>query len=398
MSRMASWYGRRVDSARALAASPRSLAVLGSSLVVLGLVETFTRAAVSDLDVESALALGLLALGSTLPLALLGRATAALLVTAASVLSLAGFHRLSVASAAAVLIALFRLGRHPRGFFQSMAIGLAASFLVLALTHLSPSTSESAVLTVVLAALAPVAAIGGIAVQARREAQENRAARQVISDTLSEHTARGERARVARELHDIVAHHISMVAVQAEAARFAVPGLPVAGAQRLSAIGDTARAALVEMRQLLGVLREGAGIEVGDRRPQPGLEQVTELVDEARQSSASPTRLILRGAPIALDPNVELVAYRIVQEALSNARRHAPGAAVDVELAYTDTELRLRVRDNGPGPNPIPLGGHGLTGMQERASAIGAMVRTGAASGGGYLVEAALPAKIEEPE
>ena len=178
----------------------------------------------------------------------------------------------------------------------------------------------------------------------RDEARENRAARQVITDTLIEHTARRERARIARELHDVVAHHISMVAVQAESARLAVPGLPPAGAQRLSAIGDTARAALVEMRRLLGVLREDTQLDAADRHPQPGLSLVTELIDEAREASGSATRLILRGAPIPLDPNVELVAYRIVQEALTNARRHAPGAAVDVELTYTDA------RAPAPGP------------------------------------------------
>jgi signal transduction histidine kinase len=276
-------------------------------------------------------------------------------------------------------------------------MGLAAPFLVLALTGSRPSSSESAVLTVLLGTFAPVAFLGGLALQARREAEENRAARQVITDTLVDHTARGERARIARELHDVVAHHISMVAVQAEAARLAVPGLPAAGARRLSAIGDTAREALVEMRRLLGVLRDDAGIEVADRRPQPGLDQVTELVDEARETSGCPTRLIFRGAPIALDPNVELVAYRIVQEALTNSRRHAPGAAVDVELAYADALLRLRVRDNGPGPPPsAPTGGHGVTGMRERATAVGGSVRTGPATGGGYLVEAVLPAKVEE--
>jgi signal transduction histidine kinase len=196
----------------------------------------------------------------------------------------------------------------------------------------------------------------------------------------------------------VVAHHISMVVVQAEAARLAVPNLPPAGAQRLSAIGDTARNALVEMRRLLGVLREDTPSEIADRHPLPGLDQVTELVDEARETSGCPTRLILRGAPIALDPNVELVAYRIVQEALTNSRRHAPGAAVDVELTYADTMLRLRVRDNGPGPPPsVPAGGNGVTGMHERAAAVGGSIRTGLATGGGYLVEAILPAKIQEP-
>jgi signal transduction histidine kinase len=97
-----------------------------------------------------------------------------------------------------------------------------------------------------------------------------------------------------------------------------------------------------------------------------------------------------------LDPNVELVAYRIVQEALTNARRHAPGTAVDVELIYGDAELRLRIRDNGPGPARSTIGGgHGVAGMSERASAVGGRVRTGTAAGCGYLVEAVLPAKIE---
>lgn len=398
MSRAGRWYGRWAEKARALGGPPRSLALLGAPLVVLALAEVIGRAAISQLDLKTALALALLALASTLPLVVLGAASAALLTCAASVLSLAGFHLLSVASAAAVLTSLFRLGRGSQGTFQVTAIALAVPFLALAFTGPSSAQWEPGGLTVVLAALAPAAAVGGIAVQARREARENRAARQVIAETLVEHTARSERARIARELHDVVAHHISMVVVQAESARLAVPGLPVAGAQRLSAIGDTARAALVEMRRLLGVLREDARINVVERHPQPGLDQVTDLIDEAREATGCATRLILRGSPMPLDPNVDLVAYRLIQEALSNARRHAPGAAVDVELAYADTELRLRVRDNGPGPSPLtPLGGHGLVGMRERASAVGGTIRTGPAPGGGYLVEAVLPAKIEGP-
>jgi signal transduction histidine kinase len=166
----------------------------------------------------------------------------------------------------------------------------------------------------------------------------------------------------------------------------------------LLAIGDTAREALTEMRRLLGVLREDAGSEVLERRPQPGLEQMTELVDEARALTGCPTRLIFRGAPIVLEPNVELVAYRIVQEALTNSRRHAPGAAVDVELSYDDATLRLRVRDDGPGPPAsVSRDGHGVAGMQERVAAVGGSVRTGPATGGGYVVEAILPAKVEEP-
>jgi signal transduction histidine kinase len=231
----------------------------------------------------------------------------------------------------------------------------------------------------------------------------------MLADTLTENLARGERARIARELHDVVAHHISMIAVQAETARLTTPGLPAAGAQRFAEIGDTARAGLTEMRRLLGVLREDVGDPAGDRHPQPGLPQLAELIDGAREASGAGARLIVSGPVAPFDPGVELAAYRIVQEALTNARRHAPGTAVDVELCYEDDALRLRVRDNGPGP-PLSSSssaasaassaegpGHGLLGMRERAATVGGSLRTGAASGGGFLVEVVLPAKPEVP-
>ncbi|HEY4829958.1 MAG TPA: ATP-binding protein, partial [Solirubrobacteraceae bacterium] len=115
-------------------------------------------------------------------------------------------------------------------------------------------------------------------------------------------------------------------------------------------------------------------------------------LDQTRDASGSAARLILSGRPRGLDPGVELAAYRIVQEALTNARRHAPGAAVDVELHYGAQAVSLRVRDNGPGPMAAATsGGHGLTGMRERAAAVGGHLRTGPATGGGFLVEATLP-------
>jgi signal transduction histidine kinase len=282
---------------------------------------------------------------------------------------------------------------HGPTFSRNRAAIAALPFLVLALAGTRPAASEAAVLTVLAAALAPAAVLSGVAVRARGQAEENGAAREVIAGTLLEHMARSERARIARDLHDVVAHHISMIAVQAETARVTTPGLPAAGAQRLKAIGDTARAALTEMRRMLGVLREDAGETAAERQPQPGLQQLNELLDDARRASAS-ARLILRGVPLELDPGVELVAYRIAQEALTNARRHAPGGAVDVEVHYAAGTVRLRVRDNGPGSPPEPATrGHGLAGMCERAMAVGGELRTGPAVGGGFLVEATLPAQ-----
>jgi signal transduction histidine kinase len=425
--RSAGWadWGRRIAAARQAPAAGALLGLLtlaelmarlaldpGSigSLMDTGQVARTTIAGVgthvvqtasAGVSTQSALALGLLCLCTTLPLAFLRPAAAAVAVCAASVLSLTLFQTLTVAGLGAVLIALYRLGRSDskRGGAQVLATVLAMPFLVLALAD--PRGSRGWVLTVLLASLAPVAAWAAVAWRARSDALTHSAARQVIASDLLEHTARGERARISRELHDVVAHHISMVAVQAETARLTTPGMPAAGAQRLLAIGDTARAALTEMRRLLGVLREDAqaaipGQQGADRQPQPGLRQLNDLLDEARDASGTGTRLILRGSPATLDPGVELAAYRIVQEALTNARRHAPGAAVDVELDYADDALRLRIRDNGPGPPPTPpAGGHGLLGMRERAAAVGGELSTGPAAGGGFLVVASLPGKAE---
>jgi signal transduction histidine kinase len=126
------------------------------------------------------------------------------------------------------------------------------------------------------------------------------------------------------------------------------------------------------------------------------LPQLGDLVDEAREASGSVVRLIMSGRADRLDPGVELAAYRIVQEALTNARRHAPGAAVDVELRYADDALRLRIRDNGPGQSARYQAGHGLLGMRERAAAVGGSLQTGDARGGGFCVEAELPAKAPD--
>jgi signal transduction histidine kinase len=386
--------------ARRIVTAPHAPVVAQALLGLFAVTESIAHARSTPLAGYTAgtelypLMLGLVALATTLPLALLWAqpAAAAVAVSAANGVSLAAFQTLTVAGAAAQLIAAYRLGRRGSPLLGAVP---ALPYLLVALAG-PPGGSEVRVLTLLLVTLSPAAVLAGIAWRARSEALEDRAARQVISGTLLEHTARGERARIARELHDIVAHHISMIAVQAETARLTTPGMPAAGAQRLSDIGATARTALTEMRRLLGVLREDTRADTADRRPQPGLRQLNELVDAARDASGAGTRLILCGSPVTLDPGVELAAYRIVQEALTNARRHAPGAAVDVELHYADSGLGLRIRDNGPGPpRTPPAGGHGLLGMHERASAVGGELRTGAAAGGGFVVTARLPGKEE---
>ncbi|MFC4011496.1 sensor histidine kinase [Nonomuraea purpurea] len=415
---------RRVQAAL----SPYGPVVAGVLLALLAVVESVARSgglpALSQTEAvpvgvpippgpaadDGTVIIPLLALATTLPLPLLWTqpTLAALVLCGAGLLSATAFHTLTTAGLVAQLVAGYRLGRHRS---QATAVLVTVPFPVLAVALEvggrprafgldGPEGVRLPALVFLLACLAPVAALAGIARRSRAQAVADTAARQVIADSLLEHTARGERARIARELHDVVAHHISMVAVQAETARLAVPGMPEAGAQRLLAIGDTARAALTEMRRLLGVLREDADESAATWRPQPGLRlhELNELLDESRAASGTSTRLTLRGAPVELDPGVELAAYRIIQEALTNARRHAPGAAVDVELDYTGDDLRVLVRDNGPGP-PTDGGGdahhHGLSGMRERATALGGELRTGPATGGGFRVEARLPGREE---
>jgi signal transduction histidine kinase len=330
-----SWLRGRAEPQRRIAAGVGVPALTAGLLGLLAVSESIVRSALSGVSTQRAAVLCMVALATTLPPALMTLDAAAIAVLSATVVSLALFHTLTVAALVAQLAATYRLAREgsPRSRAQPLAVCLAAVFLVLVLTKPTPGDSEAGVLTVLLASIAPAAAFAGIAARAWGEARRNDAAREAAAGDLLEHTARGERARIARELHDVVAHHISMIAVQAETARVTTPGMPAAGARRLSAIGDTARSALTEMRRLLGVLREDAHADTLDLRPQPRLQQLNELLDEARDASGSGARLILSGRPAALDPGVELAAYRIVQEALTNTRRHAAGAGVDVRAS-----------------------------------------------------------------
>jgi signal transduction histidine kinase len=219
-------------------------------------------------------------------------------------------------------------------------------------------------------------------VEGRRREQEGQA-----RSTLLE-----ERARIARELHDVVAHHMSVIAVRAETAPFRIPGLPEAVKDDMAETSAIAREALTEMRRLLGVLR-GADADP-ERAPQPGMERLAGLV-AAVQGAGLTVDVRVEGDQRPLPPAVELSAYRILQEALSNALRHAPGAAAAVEVAYEPERLRLRVgndRPPVPGARPVPgAAGHGIVGMRERVTMLGGTLSAGPTGDGGYLVEAVLP-------
>jgi signal transduction histidine kinase len=290
---------------------------------------------------------------------------------------------------ASVCIALFLLSQLVIRRGLPLAAPLLLPYFVIALARLHGphnALSSTAPLLFSLAALAIGESLRrrGLAVAALDETEE------AMAESTRAQTAMEERARIARELHDIVAHHLSVIAIESEAARLTSPELPADAGERLESIAATAREALTETRRLLGILREDDGGEA-DRAPQPGLSQLDELIDKA-EATGTHVRFIREGKIAPLPLSTDLAAYRIVQEALTNARRHAPGADVDVELSYRDHALRLRISDNGAGVSGSrPVEGHGLMGMRERATLAGGAFSAGSAEGGGFEVNVTLP-------
>jgi signal transduction histidine kinase len=201
-----------------------------------------------------------------------------------------------------------------------------------------------------------------------------------------------ERARIARELHDIVAHHMSVIAVRTETAPFRIPELSQAAKDDMAETSAIAREALTEMRRLLGVLR-GADSDA-ERGPQPGMDRLDGLLAAVRGAGLA-VDLHVIGTERPLPSGVELSAYRIIQEALSNALRHAPGATATVEVGYEPHRLWLRVHNGAPptpgAQRPPTAPGQGIIGMRERVAMLGGKLVTGATPEGGYLVEAVVP-------
>jgi signal transduction histidine kinase len=198
-----------------------------------------------------------------------------------------------------------------------------------------------------------------------------------------------ERSRIAREVHDVVSHNISVMTALADGAGYALAtdaGRPQAR-EAVAAIADTGRGAIAEMHRLLGVFRTEAS-----REPAPGLADLPALVEQVR-AAGLPTTLTVTGRPVPLGATAQLAVYRLVQEALTNTRKHAPGARhAYVTLTWDDDAgLTVRVRDDGTAPAPVgEPGGQGLVGMRERFAAHGGTVRAGRGDDG-WLVEAVLP-------
>lgn len=285
---------------------------------------------------------------------------------------------------------LLALRLRPRAAFAALTLSLltgAVCGLFVTTAHNWDLTRASVVLT--------VAVVVGAALRGSQVARTELVVQAgITADERARRTLLEERNRIARELHDVVAHHMSVISIQAQVAPHLVDNPSPELRENLAAIRGNAVDALTELRRVLGVLRsEDTLSETARHTPQPTLDRLDELIATVRRAGL-PVTTSFTGEPRPLAPGVGLSAFRIVQEALSNAMRHAPGAPVHTEIAYLPAHVTVRVVNGAPrrpaAPPPTDAG-HGLLGMRERTAMLGGELATGPTPQGGYEVTATLP-------
>ncbi len=332
---------------------------------------------------------GALAWRRTAPLAALAVALGALIAQTAAGVS---FHT-PVYPIVVGLVALYSLGQYAA--WKPALLGLAGAFIGLFIAILFAESngepyagSDLGFIAFLMAAPWLVGrTLHGRTREVTRLTEQTRELERQRQAAIQE-----ERARIARELHDVIAHSLSVMVVQAGAAEAVTGHAPERATASLRAVQETGRQALSDMARLLGILRHG-GEELG-LQPQPGTADLAHLVDQTRDAGV-PVVLTVEGPVRPLPAAVELSAYRIVQEALTNVRKHAGGACASVRLRYGPVALELEVTDDGAGGHKGLGGGHGLIGMGERAQLFGGNLEAGPLPGGGFRVRAILP--LESP-
>jgi signal transduction histidine kinase len=299
----------------------------------------------------------------------------------------------------AVLVAMYTIAAQCVFRWSLAALLVAEAGMAMAIWRLvgAPGAQASWKTTIPLSMMIGAIWLSGLYISTRRkytQSLEERARRlERERDAQAEVAAAAERARIAREMHDVIAHSISVMVIQADGASYAVDTDTERARRAMRAIGDTGRQALMEMRRMLGVLREGDGKAA--LAPQPGVEQLPDLVQQIR-TAGLPVGYEVIGEPLPMPAGLALVVYRIVQEALTNVMKHAgPAAVAQVLLHYGDRAVEVRVRDDGRGATVSDGRGHGLVGMRERAAVYGGQVSAAPVPGGGFEVVARLPVKEE---
>jgi signal transduction histidine kinase len=243
-----------------------------------------------------------------------------------------------------------------------------------------------------------VAWVAGLAVRARAEqvevAESHATQAEQERDAVTRVAVAEERVRIARELHDIVAHSVSVMVLQVGAVRHQLPDAMAEDRDALMAVEGAGRGALTEMRRLLSVMRrDGDGVELA---PQPGLDGLDSLVKDIGRAGL-PVDLHLDGERFPLPPGIDLSAYRIVQEGLTNALKHALASHAEVTVRYAPDEVWIEVRDDGTGAVPSDGHGHGLIGIRERVKLYGGEMAAGRTNGGGFTLSARLPLTSDRP-
>jgi signal transduction histidine kinase len=295
----------------------------------------------------------------------------------------------------ALLLMGYAVGAYPPPRQSRWVFGLT---LAVAATNALVTPGKAATLPVSLVFVGVLPYVFGRMMRARSErASALRAEAERIDadrDALANAAASQERVRIARELHDVIAHSVSIMVVQAGGARMVMDAEPDRAMASLRSVERVGRDALTEMRRLLGIL-DGEG-ESRTLTPQPGLSDLEALLDHARAAGLE-TVARIHGQPVAVPPALDLCAYRVIQEALTNAIKHAAPGKSEIHLWWKPEALDLEISDDGGGQHPAGLasGGHGIIGMRERVSLHGGVVHAGVQPNGGYAVRASLP--LSEP-
>jgi signal transduction histidine kinase len=300
-----------------------------------------------------------------------------------------------LAMVAAVILAAYSVGRHRPPRTAAWTLAAMAALGMLSLFGLSDADrTPSTYPFIALCVGAPGVAGGALRHQVRRA--ERAATRAVRAEVhREEHTRRAvqvERERIARELHDTVSHAVSLMVLQSGAVRSRLPDALAAERDALALTEDTGREAIAELHQLLGVLRSD---DLTDTEPQPTLSQLERLVEESRRSGLL-VDVSIDGARRPLEPALEVSAYRILQEALTNVRKHARAGRVVLRVGYDDDWLRLQVSDDGIGSAVSAVEtteGFGLVGIRERVEMYGGTLSLTSSAGNGFTVDAALPVR-----
>lgn len=299
-----------------------------------------------------------------------------------------------------LLVALYTISVYGEVKYSRIALGIGGLGVLMATARYYSSSDWRQQITMMVALGAMVFGVWAIGERRRTrglyvaQLEERAAQLERDRDREAKLAVSNERTRIAREIHDVVAHGLSIMIVQADGGLYAADASPEQAKKALATIGDTGRASLTEMRKMLGLLKQDAQQELDPNqpRPQPGVSSLPELIENVRQAGLT-VDYEVTGTPRDLPALLGLTAYRIVQEGLTNTLKHAgPGARTSVQLDFGREMLTVVVSDDGRGAGVAPSDpGHGLVGMRQRASISGGTVNAGPKAGGGYEVIAKLP-------